>query len=101
MPIRIVDGRAEVDLCGDVAIQPFAPIDGVVYIAFRQGPPGEPGRSIDDPSFMDPVRLDRMQGVLIAADDPRSIEALIDIAEVALRDLRALRGGTPRAGGEG
>lgn len=94
MTIRIGKKLVKVSCQGDIAVQPFFPedCDGVAWLALSEGPPGEPGRDINGEVDEGPRLLGEMEGVLIGATDPRSLDMII----TALEALRGRLAGEPR-----
>lgn len=98
MPIEIEGKQAVVSCRGDIAVSTFGPAEdtnGVAWLAMEEGPQGEPGRPLwtECPEKAEPRMLQDIEGVLIAADDPRSLDVIIE----CLVDLRArLRGEVTR-----
>lgn len=80
--------QAKVSCMGDIAVMPFYPgdCDGVAWLLLEEGPVGEPGRTINDEVDTGPRLLTEQPGVLIGAEDPRSLDAIIN----ALSVLRTL-----------
>ena len=81
MPIDFDDGQAVVSCKGDVLVLSFGPVDGVAWLLLQEREAGEVGREGPD---LEPMCLREQPGVLLAADDPRSLDVVID----ALVDLR-------------
>lgn len=95
-----------VSCCGDVEVLSFSPDpDGVAWLTFGDGEPGEPGRLGND---LSPRVLSSHCGVLIGFQDVRSVDVLLDALrlirgqlvdrEPVALDLEAGRG--PRPGPE-
>ena len=81
MPIDFHDEQAVVSCKGDVVVLQFGPSDGVAWLLLQEREAGEVGRDGPD---LEPMCLREQPGVLVAADDPRSLDVIID----ALVDLR-------------
>jgi hypothetical protein len=74
----------EVHCQGDIALYTFGPDEnthGVAWLLLQEGLVGEPGRPVPARDALD---LRDQEGVLIAADDVRSLDSIIE----ALTDLR-------------
>lgn len=79
--------QTKVSCQGDIAVQPFYPDEnthGVAWLLLCQGPAGEPGRDINGEVDEGPRMLQDQPGVLIGAEDPRSLDVIIE----ALAELR-------------
>lgn len=92
--------QTKVSCQGDIAVQPFYPetSDGVAWLLLCQGPAGEPGRDINGEVDEGPRLLAEQPGVLIGAEDPRSLDVIIE-ALAALKDR--LEGRAPKSMEEG
>jgi hypothetical protein len=85
---------------GDIAVIPFCPADdGVAWLLLEEGPVGEPGRTINDEVDMKPRLLAEQPGVLIGADDPRSLETIINALGVLRRLLKERQEAEKESGG--
>lgn len=98
MPIEFDEKQTTISLRGDIAVMTFGPdtnTHGIAWLVMEEGPPGEPGRETmgeECPEKMEPRMLQDIQGVLIGANDPRSLDVLIK----SLSELRDwLRYGKP------
>jgi hypothetical protein len=83
MPIVFDEEQAVVSCRGDILVVSFGPDEnGVGWLLLQEREDGEPGRR----AFLtEPFCLAEQPGVLIAAKDVRSLNAIIDV----LVDLRA------------
>lgn len=65
---------------GDIRVRSFWPQDtnGVAWLVFTEGPPGEPGRPLPDSNEL--VNLSKLDAsVFIAANDVRSLDSIIEV----------------------
>jgi len=79
--------QVKVSCQGDIAVQPFYPDEnthGIAWLLLCQGPVGEPGRDINGEVDEGDRMLQTQPGVLIGAEDPRSLDVIIE----ALTELR-------------
>ena len=85
--------QTRVSCQGDIAVQPFYPetSDGVAWLLLCQGPAGEPGRDINGEVDEGPRMLQDQPGVLIGAEDPRSLDVIIEALTELRRELAKAR----------
>lgn len=82
MPIKFDEEQTVVSCTGDILVVSFGPDrEGVGWFLLQEREDGEPGRP---GNMSDLVCLHEQPGVLIAAKDLRSLDAIIDV----LVDLR-------------
>jgi hypothetical protein len=90
MPIEFHDEQAVVSCKGDIATLPFSPLqeacDGIAWLLLQEREEGDVGRSVPDG---DPLCLHEQPGVLIAANDPKSLDVIIS-ALISLRNDLAI-----------
>lgn len=86
MPIEFKELQTVIHCRGDIAVLPFSPktqaCGGVAWLLLQEREKGEIGRPCNE---NDTMCLPEQPGVLVAADDPKSLDVIIE-ALTSLRD---------------
>lgn len=92
MPIEFKELQTVIHCRGDIAVLPFSPkiqvCGGVAWLLLQEREAGEIGRSCNQ---KDTMCLPEQPGVLVAADDPASLDVIIEALTSLRDDLVELR----------
>jgi hypothetical protein len=80
---------------GDIRVRSFGPVDtnGVAWLVFSEGPPGEPGRPLDIESE-ELINLSKLDAsVFVGANDVRSLDSIITVLTSLRKSLEEYNAG--------
>jgi hypothetical protein len=91
MPIEHRERKAKVSCRGDIRVQQFGVDEnGVAWLRLSEGPLGEIGREEDNRT---PVDLSKCDGIIFAANNPKSFEVIAAAFSKTAQELREHLGG--------
>jgi hypothetical protein len=92
MPIEFKEFQTVIHCRGDIAVLPFSPkteaCGGVAWLLLQERDKGKVGRPVPEEGV---ICLPGQPGVLVAADDPQSLDVIIEALERLRDDLAELQ----------